>query len=74
MACQQVEVVGLQGQAQAVPPTEAQLPMGALLPATTATARLPRWELEEQQPPQMLASSVERQAIGPVTAQVSVLV
>lgn len=72
MACQQVEAVGRQGQAQAVPPTEAQLPMEALRPATTATARLPRRVLEEQQPPQMLASNVERLATGPVTAQVSV--
>ena len=60
----------LQEQAPAVPPMEALLPTGVLLPATTATARPPRWVLEAQQPPQMLASSVGRQAIGPVTAQV----
>lgn len=61
----QVEVVSLQGQEQAVALME------ALLPATTPTARHPRWVLGAQQPPQTLASSVERPATGRVTAQVS---
>ena len=67
MACEQVEVVDMQGQAQVV------LLMELLFLAITLTAHPPRWVLEEQQPPLMLASNVDKQVIGLVIAQVSTL-
>ena len=65
MACEQVGVVGMQSQAQVVQPME------VLLLAITPTAHPPRWVLQEQQPPPMPASSVDKQDIGHVIAQVS---
>ena len=44
--------------------------MEVLLLVITPTAHPPRWVLQEQQPPMMLASSVDKQAIGHVIAQV----
>lgn len=64
-ACKQVGVVvGMQSQPQVVQPME------VLLLAITPTAHPPRWVLQEQQPPMMLASSVDKQAIGREIAQV----
>ena len=66
MAHEQVGVLGTQSQAQVAQPME------LLLLAITLTAHPPKWVLQEQQPPVMLASSVDKQAIGHVIAQVSI--
>ena len=65
MVCEQVRVVGMQSQAA---PMEVLL----LLLGTTPTAHPPRWLLLLQ-PPMTLASSVDKQAIGHVIAQVSAI-
>ena len=56
--------MGMQNQPQVVQPVE------GLLLAITPTAHPPRWVLQEQQPPMMLASSVDKQAIGREIVQV----